>query len=253
MTHSLPYWRTIRRHFTLIELLVVIAIIAILAAILLPVLGRAKLQATRLAGSSNLRQMTMGFTSYADTNDDLLPRSVNYTSGWQPGYFMMTYTSPKFDHRPMMREYGIMPATAHPVMNSPIIDDPPNTNTLIAGGPWFYFPGYLMTSYAVQTKRGASPERLSRALPTHVMMQDWLAKIADGRWESVQTRGGDAVHTQPNPTLPSFTRFRGYSQPLGAYCGYYDGSVRLVPFAEFTFEPYHASAIAFGHAQPKAP
>jgi len=249
---ALIYRSAIRRRFTLIELLVVVAIIAILAAILLPVLGRAKLQATRVAGSSNLRQMTMGFTNYADTNDDLLPRSVNYTSGWQPGYFMISGTSPTFDYRPLMREYGIMPATAHPVMNSPIIDNPPNTNTEFAGGPWFYFPGYHMTSYSAQTRRAASPERLTRASPAHVMMQDWLAWINDGRWEGVQMKGGDGGRFEhPSGTAPSFTRFRSYKHPLGAYCGYYDGSVRLVPFAEFTFERYHTANHKFAHAQPQ--
>jgi prepilin-type N-terminal cleavage/methylation domain-containing protein len=62
--------------FTLIELLVVIAIIAILAAMLLPALARAKMQSWRVKSQSNIRQLQLGALMYAnDCGGFLLPNA----------------------------------------------------------------------------------------------------------------------------------------------------------------------------------
>ena len=59
-----------RRAFTLIELLVVIAIIAILMAVLMPTLKRAKEQGKRAVCLSNLKQLQLAWSMYADDNED---------------------------------------------------------------------------------------------------------------------------------------------------------------------------------------
>lgn len=63
----------VARAFTLLELLVVAAIIAILAALLLPAIGRAKAKTQQPACMNNLRQISLGIRMYADDSSDAFP------------------------------------------------------------------------------------------------------------------------------------------------------------------------------------
>ncbi len=61
--------------FTLLELLVVTAILAILAALLFPVLSKSKQEAWQATCANNVRQLQMGWLMYSHDNSDILPHN----------------------------------------------------------------------------------------------------------------------------------------------------------------------------------
>ncbi len=87
--------RRSRCGFTLIELLVVVAIIAILIAILLPSLGKARETARRAYCQANLKQWGLGYALYADSYGDILP-FTGHSDGNNPGNYLGYWDDPSF-------------------------------------------------------------------------------------------------------------------------------------------------------------
>lgn len=148
---SLP--KRSNKAFTLIELLVVIAIIAILAAILLPVLAHAKKSAQRIECINNLRQLGIAQITYLQDNNDHFAGAGSRSEGYHPEDWI--YWWPQGSHN----GFGIMPPFINGTIAS-LLASVGNTNLGVDN--IFRCPAHVSNQYVNQelTAAGDTPPYL---------------------------------------------------------------------------------------------
>ncbi len=203
--------------FTLIELLVVIAIIAILAAMLLPVLGSAKEKAQRVACKSNLRQCLVAIHVYGNDFQDRVPSARENQNEWHSvRVSSLTWTS-------LVQYSG----------NQRILDCPNfrfNTNFLRRYVPqWGFLIGYQYLGDAVvppfyKQYPWLSPTRVSQT-GTNVILADANHWGNDGFKAAPHTRTGSILEEGSSFTFSLRGRTAADVGAQGGNVGALDGSV----------------------------
>jgi prepilin-type N-terminal cleavage/methylation domain-containing protein/prepilin-type processing-associated H-X9-DG protein len=196
--------RTRKPAFTLIELLVVIAIIAILAAILFPVFAQAREKARMTACLSNMKQIGLSLTMYAQDYDETFP-FIRFTSSPPGSNANWTYVW-RNAIRPYLKSQGVLACPSnplsHPQPGKPSTNNPPKPGDNAEGWqsePSLTMPiSYAMNSCAVTWN--AADSKAGQTVPaprvaSFVRPAETIA-ICENQWPTSDVHGPDWMWNQ---------------------------------------------------------
>lgn len=199
--------KTLVGAFTLIELLVVIAIIALLMAILIPTLQRAREQSRRIVCSNNLKQISISLHMYGNENDGRLPLNVGGYWLWDIAYSTSDY---------IIRTGGskntfYCPADPTKKSNMAIVwqytQDPPFTATSNSvlepetnRDSYYRVTGYF---WMMDTKIGRTFH------PEGIPKKDWIKNLNATQPATTELITDATLSTGPDPKTASFVEVRG--------------------------------------------
>ena len=172
----------------MIELLIVIAIIAILAAMLLPALNKARETARKITCLSQLKTMASATLMYADQNGERIPPGLRYNS-WSAGNFWWSILIQTVNTKAPAKDYNTVMNGYYKIFVCPTEKIPTGANS-----PKFQYTHYginiYFTHYTAPVRRMSSAKK-----PSAVVMQmdsnrkDSYAIIADGYTSSRHGNG----------------------------------------------------------------